>query len=360
MSIIPSLSLRDFTHGSPATRLAFLLDLERALREIGFVRFRDHGIAQELLEQYYNLLKIFFVEWPETERMIFEQHWNGRQRGYGPLGCEHAAGTNEFTEFDLKCFFSTGVALRPGHPRFDEIPVNVYPNIPNFRRITDMVYEELLRIKRQIFSAISVILGMPPDYLVQISESGDNMLRGLYYPGTKNLPALARERARVIREQCEKGNIPIPEAQMEMVRQLENGTVPPGVTRSGRHTDIDMGTILPRASAKGLVAVTRSGAEVPVSGDYQEVLFQTGDTLEDMSGGYLLSAVHRVDMPTESPEEDRINGVMFCHADRGYWVDVLESMREHATKSVNPATERRKLILRLHEIGHTGIPMPER
>ncbi len=292
--------------------------------------------------------------------MVYEQRNNGRQRGYGPLGCEHAAGTNAFTEFDTKCFLSTGVALEPNHTRFAEIAVNTYPEIPTFRRVNDEVYQNIMRVMNIIFAAVSEILGMGPEWLPNICKSGDCMQRGLYYPGTRNLPNLARQRAAVLKGQWKVDNLEITPEMEHLLKMLEDGVVPQGTMRSHRHTDIDVGTILPRASAKGLFAIARSSEHVAISGDDNEVMYQNGDTTEDFSGGYLLSAQHYVKNPLEMPEEDRINAVLFGHADRGTWVDIVPTMRRCATKSVTPATERRKLILRLHEIGHTSIPLPER
>lgn len=359
MLTVPSLSLRAYTEGSPATRIRFLLELEEALRVIGFVRFSDHGIPPKLLKEFYELLRVFFVDWSEEMRMRYEQRGNGRQRGYGPLGCEHAKGTNEFSAFDKKLFLSTGVALLPDHPRFKEIAVNTYPEIPNFRRFNDEVYRNIMRVANIIFGAVSEILGMGPTWLRDICKSGDCMQRGLYYPGTKNLPALARARGFVLEQQWRDDKVDVTPEMTELLRMLKDGVVPKDVRRSHKHTDIDVGTILPRASAKGLVAVTRSGEEVEITGDENEVLYQNGDTTEDFSGGYLLSAEHYVKDP-DDPEIDRINGVCFLHADRETWIDIVPPMRGVATKSVTLGTERWKLITRLHEIGHTGIPMPER
>lgn len=360
MVTVPSLSLRDYTEGSPATRIRFLLDLEDALRVIGFVRFRDHGIPPRLLKEFYELLRVFFVDWSEEMRMRFEQRGNGRQRGYGPLLCEHAKGTNQHTQPDGKCFFSTGVVLTRDHPRYTEIPPNIYPEIPNFRRINDTVYRNLMRVANVIFRAVSEILGMGPDWLPNICKSGDCMNRGLYYPGTRTMPSLARARAAVLETQWRDDKIDVTEEMKELLHMLKEGEVPQGTQRSHKHTDIDVGTILPRASAKGLVAITRTGEHVAISGSDDEVMYQNGDTTEDFSGGYLLSAEHYVKNPDVDPEEDRINDVVFLHADRDEQIDIVPTMLEHATKSVNPMTERKKLITRLHEIGHVDIPMPER
>ena len=348
-----SLSLDDYTRGLPKARFRFLSRMEEGLYEVGFLRYRDHGIDNELLARYYEMLRIFFVEWTEKQRMQMEQAFNGRQRGYGPFACEHAAGTDEFTGFDRKTFFSLGTALDPSHPRFDEIAVNIYPDIPGFRRVADEVYEQISRARKIIFAAKSEILGMGPDWLPRVCESGDNMFRALYYPGPEQLPKVCRDRAEFLRQEKPPEDEERRAKFEALVAALEKGELPPDSSGSGAHTDIDVGTILPRASAKGLWAETRSGTKIAVHGDGTEILYQTGDTTEDMSGGYLRSAVHGVDN-----DDERISAVCFGHADRAHWVDIVPPMRAHATKSVTPATERRKLILRLHEIGHTGLPLP--
>jgi hypothetical protein len=211
-----------------------------------------------------------------------------------------------------------------------------------------------MRVMNIIFAAVSEILGMGPEWLPNICKSGDCMQRGLYYPGARNLPNLARQRAAVLKGQWKVDNLEITPEMQHVLNTLEEGVVPQGTMRSHRHTDIDVGTILPRASAKGLFAIARSGEHVAISGDDNEVMYQNGDTTEDFSGGYLLSAQHYVKNPLEMPEEDRINAVLFGHADRGTWVDIVPTMRRCATKSVTPATERRKLILRLQNARHSS------
>ncbi len=353
MDDVLSLSLDDYVRGLPKARLRFLLGMEEGLYEVGFLRYRDHGIENDLLTAFYKMLRVFFVEWSEQQRMLMEQIDNGRQRGYGPFGCEHAAGTDEFTGFDRKMFYSLGIALEPGHPRFDEIAVNVYPDIPGFRRVADAVYAQISRARKIIFAAKSEILGMGPEWLPRVCESGDNMFRGLYYPGPEQLPKVCRDRAEFLKKEKPPEDAERRTKFEALLAALEKGELPPDSSGSGAHTDICVGTILPRASAKGLWAQTRSGAKIAVHGDGTEILYQNGDTTEDMSGGHLRSAVHGVEN-----DDERISGVCFGHADRAHWVDVVPPMREHASKSVTAATERRKLILRLHEIGHTGLPLP--
>lgn len=356
---VPSLSLLDYTEGSPRTRIHFLMELEDALHEIGFVRFRDHGIPPQLLQEFYELLRVFFVDWSEEKRMELEQRDNGYRRGYGPLGCERTKGTNELSGFDKKCFLSTGVALSPDHPHFKEIPVNIYPDIPNFRRINDEVYRTIMRAAQIIFRAVSEILNMGPDWLPRICANGDCMQRGLYYPGTKSLPNLARVRAAVLNRQWRSEQTDITPKLSALLSTLKKGEAPKGSLHSRKCTDIGVGVILPRANATGLVAISRSGDKVKITGDESEVLYQNGDTIEDLSGGYLRSAEHYVGEHGD-PEADRIGSACFLRANGDTWIDIVEPMHRHASKSVTPATELRKFIMRLHEMGHTTIPMPNR
>jgi isopenicillin N synthase-like dioxygenase len=102
------------------------------------------------------------------------------------------------------------------------------------------------------------------------------------------------------------------------------GTEEPGAVRAAAHGDINLLTILPAASEPGLQVLGKDGTWHDVPCDFGLLIVNIGDMLEEASGHYYPSTVHRVLNPEgEGRFKSRISLPLFLHPQR----DVVLSER---------------------------------
>jgi isopenicillin N synthase-like dioxygenase len=90
-----------------------------------------------------------------------------------------------------------------------------------------------------------------------------------------------------------------------------------GAVRAAAHGDINLLTILPAATEPGLQVLGKDNAWHDVPCDFGLLIVNIGDMLEEASGKYYPSTVHRVLNPTgESAKKSRISLPLFLHPRR--------------------------------------------
>ena len=95
------------------------------------------------------------------------------------------------------------------------------------------------------------------------------------------------------------------------------GQEPPGAVRAAAHGDINLLTVLPAATEPGLQVQGQDGAWQDVPCDFGLLIVNIGDMLEEASGHYYPSTVHRVLNPTgEAARKSRISLPLFLHPRR--------------------------------------------
>ena len=82
------------------------------------------------------------------------------------------------------------------------------------------------------------------------------------------------------------------------------GSEPEGAVRAAAHEDINLLTLLPVSSEPGLQVYTRDNAWADVPGTPGDIIVNSGDMLQEASGGRLPSTSHRVVNPS-SPDGNR-------------------------------------------------------
>jgi isopenicillin N synthase-like dioxygenase len=87
--------------------------------------------------------------------------------------------------------------------------------------------------------------------------------------------------------------------------------------RAAAHGDINLLTMLPAATEPGLQVLGQDGAWHDVPCDFGLLIVNIGDMLEEASGHYYPSTVHRVLNPTgEAASKSRISLPLFLHPRR--------------------------------------------
>lgn len=233
-----------------------------SLRDTGFAVLTHHPIAQALVEQIYAEWSAFFDS-PARHGYAFEA---ATQDGYvSPALSETAKGR---TQKDLKEFFHL-------YPQ-GRYPAEVSDAARRYRAQAEALAAELLAwVDAALPDDVRARLSMPLPQMIEASQQ--NLLRVLRYP-------------------------PL------------TGDEPEGAVRAAAHEDINLLTVLPAASEPGLQVLGLDGAWREVPCDFGMLVINTGDMLQEATGGWLPSTTHRVVNPSGPARlKPRVSLPLFLH-----------------------------------------------
>ena len=135
---IPVVDLSEFSNHSADSKIGIVKKLGKAYQEVGFVAVRNHGIPNEVINQFYSCLKAFF-SLPLNIKLQYEIAGLAGQRGYTSFGKEHAKGSNNP---DLKEFFRYGQNVEDDDPVKSEYHENVKVNeVEGFNEVLYQAYK---------------------------------------------------------------------------------------------------------------------------------------------------------------------------------------------------------------------------
>lgn len=270
---IPLVSLSDFTSGDSAQREAFVQDLIKAFREIGFVGVIKHGIDPDLIRKFYEVSESFYALPAEVKRK-YEIAGLAGQRGYTSFGKEHA---KQSEVPDLKEFFQFGQTVPEGEQASEDYPDNVaVAEQPDFLPTAVQLYRAFEKAGRQLLRAIALGLNLQEDYFEEHVHLGNSILRSIFYPPITHEPASA--------------------------------------IRAEQHEDINLITLLVGASAGGLEVLDNEGEWLAVVPEKDEIVINVGDMLQRLTNNYLKSTTHRVvNPPREEWHKPRLSIPFFLH-----------------------------------------------
>ena len=308
---IPSIDLAEFRSGDPARKDKFIQELGKAYEEVGFVAVKNHGIADELIEDLYKYVQQFF-SLPLDQKKRYEIAGFAGQRGYTSFGKEHAKGSESP---DLKEFFQYG-QTPTGKYKEEPYPDNVaVGEIKGFNETFFAAFRAFETSGGSLLQAIALYLGLDEYYFDEHIHDGNSILRAIHYP-------------------------PI--------------TVEPqSAIRSEQHEDINLITLLVGASADGLQILTKQGNWVAVTSLPEQIVVNVGDMLQRLTNNKLCSTTHRVVNPARDLwHTSRFSIPFFLHPKGTMNLKCLESCidRDHP-KAYEDATAGEYLDERLREIG---------
>lgn len=269
---IPVLDLQDFIRGSASQRTDFVQTLGRALEEIGFFAIANHGVDSGLIEKAYSLSRGFFDLPVDTKRKYEIEGMKG-QRGYTSFGKEHA---KDSKAPDLKEFWHVGPQVSEAHPMYKEYPQNVWvQELADFKPTLLQLYQQLEECSMRLLEACSLFIDRPQNFLRQLAEDGNSILRIIHYP-------------------------PVPE------------DAHPASIRAAAHEDINLITLLCESTAGGLELLQRDGSWLPVHSLQGQIIVDSGDMIQNLTNGLFKSTTHRVVNPDDSRER-RFSMPFFVH-----------------------------------------------
>ncbi|MBA2664086.1 MAG: isopenicillin N synthase family oxygenase [Bradymonadaceae bacterium] len=308
---IPVVDLCEYTQGDPAARAAFVQKIGDSLKGCGFVAIEGHGVDTELLYENYDLFKAFFALETETKRR-YEDTAGGRQRGYTSFGVEHA---KDSKKADLKEFWHVGRELATDHPIYGRIPANVWPEeVSALREKALALYDAMEASAIVMLKAISLYLGKDENFLPDMIQDGNSIIRIIHYP-------------------------------------VCDGFDEPGVMRAAAHEDINLITLLPEATHSGLELLEKDGTWLAIPSLKGQMIVDSGDMLARITNNVLPSTTHRVVNP-QGEVTDRYSMPFFVHPHPDQVLEVLESCLAPGEEPKSaPITAEEFLFERLREIG---------
>jgi isopenicillin N synthase-like dioxygenase len=250
---IPVVHLPDYFN--EATREQFLQSVEKAAVEVGFFALTGTDVDVELLDEAYDQVAKFFAQDIDAKMALFAKDG---LRGYVPG--ESAKGE---ARVDCKEFYHIG----------REVSNNVLPNVwPETPARFESSLKNLVVALDECKDTIAEIFGTIVHHdIKELTQKGNCLFRAIHYP--KNPP---------------KNSI-----------------------WAGAHTDINLFTILPRSTARGLQVMNKAGEWRDVIIPDGAFVINCGDMLENLTNGYFTSSFHRVVDPGLGQE--RYSIVFFVH-----------------------------------------------
>ena len=243
--MIPKISLKNLINNDELTLIA----LSEALTNHGFFVITDHQIPHSLFNQAYEFSEKFF-NLPIKNKQSYSFREFAGARGYTPFGKETALGE---TVPDLKEFWHHGPII---DKTFDNrIMKNIHVNeIKDFNEVFDELFAEMNTLGSKLLSSISLTLDLPINFFDESTKKGNSLLRLIHYPPSNN---------------------------QNMFRARE-------------HADINLITLLIGANEPGLEVKDKSGAWIPVSSSYEDIVCNIGDMMQLITDNRLKSTPHRV------------------------------------------------------------------
>ena len=257
-SELPAISLADWraTANDPSERERFARSLTSVCHSTGFFLLVDHGVDATLLERVFALSRDCF-ELPLAQREAMHKKHSRHFRGWESEGSEYTNGRPDIREqIDLWS------EHRPRDP--DVVPhylrllgPNQWPGehqVPGFKAALEQWFLELGAVADELMQAISIGLGLRPDYF----ES-----------------AFGQER-------------------MSLTKLIRYPKTPAGQFGVNAHHDAGFLTLLSPGTTAGLQIERADGSWLDVPVVANALVVNLGEIIQAMTGNYLIATPHRV------------------------------------------------------------------
>jgi len=251
--------------------------LTPSLIDTGFAVLKNHPIAPEFIEAIYNQWQNFF----ESDKKFNYDHDKTNLDGYFPFRSENAAG---YDKKNLSEFFNV-------YP-WGQYPTEVSKQAMELHtKLMQLAGTLLTWAEKHITETIKQQLSMPLDQM--IVDGHRNLMRIIYYPAL-------------------------------------DGKEEPGSVRSYEHEDINLITLLPAATSKGLQVKDSQGQwfDVPVMPG--NIIVNVGDMLQLCTNQYYKSTTHRVINPEgELAEQSRMSIPLFVHPQDDVMLSATKNAKQY-------------------------------
>jgi len=309
---IPVVDLSKYVNGNEDDKAEFVSEIGTAFEDVGFVSVKHHGVSQDLIDNYYALVKAFF-ELPTETKRSYEKPELAGQRGYTSFGKETAKG---YDAPDLKEFWQLGQTVEGNDPVKAIYPENIFvAEVEDFTQKGVELYKAFEQSGKYLLSAIAIHLGLEEHYFDEHIFNGNTILRAIHYPPITHEPKSA--------------------------------------IRAEQHEDINLITLLVGASAEGLQLLNRQEEWLNITAPEGCIVVNVGDMLQRLTNNKLKSTTHRVvNPPREKWNTSRYSIPFFLHPRSEMRLDCLDScVDDFAPLAFAPISAGEYLDERLIEIG---------
>jgi len=299
---IPVIDMNDYY--SKTSHTIFIEKLANALKTVGFVAVINSRVDKTIMDNAYAAAKNFYAQPLDTKLRYNNPKLNG-QRGYVPGETAKGQAKKDYKEFyHIARDYPAKVNKKFGYP------ANIWPTEDNFKPAMQQLIVELDRYVEDIEAAIAESIGEKSDFFSKMTRNGTYLLRSIHYPA--NPPANS--------------------------------------IWAAAHTDIDLFTILPRATAEGLQVLNSKGEWIDVVVPDNAFIINAGDMLQNITNGVYKSALHRVVSTAKNTE--RYSMVAFIHPRPTDHMDPLPKfIAQVGSRKFANATQSELLSERLIDLG---------
>ena len=251
---IPTFSLAEWRSATDEQEVAD--QLLTMCHGVGFLYLTDHGVPQEFVDRYFELLTDFF-ELPEATKALIDKRRSPHFRGWERVGAELTGNHVDYREqLDVSTEFSPyPLDIEPSYLHLDG-PNQWLPErtLPGFRAVIQEFFDRLGDVAWELMEVMSIGLGLPRDRLRHIfGERPLSFAKLISYPRT-----------------------------------------PSGEAGVNAHHDAGFLTLLLQHEVGGLQALAPDGEWIDVSPPPDAIIVNIGEMLQAMTGNYFVACTHRV------------------------------------------------------------------
>jgi isopenicillin N synthase-like dioxygenase len=299
---IPVIDMNDYY--SKTKQQDFINDLSAAMKTVGFVAVINSRVDKNVLDNAYQQAKEFYKQPLKNKIVCHDAALNG-QRGY--VQSEVAQGQSKK---DYKEFYHIARDYSPEVLKEFSYAPNIWPDDYEFKTVMQQLITELDQYTQVIGTTLALSIGAEPDFFNKMTAQGDFLLRIIHYPANP----------------------------------------PTDSVWASAHTDIDLFTILPRATAEGLQILNENNQWIDVVVPENAFIINAGDMLQNITNGVYKSAKHRV--VSKNKNVERYSMVAFVHSRPNDSMGPLpEFIKQVGIKRFASAISRELLFERLIELG---------
>lgn len=196
---IPSIDLLAFLAGTPKEQKAIAVQVDSICRSVGFLTIKNHGIANEIVDQAWAAIRAFF-DLPLEEKLKSKSSDPTCPRGYFPIAAEALARSlGVETPPDVKESFGIGpLHAPPDEVNLDDLEFhygdNLWPASPTELRVALITYFSAMQLLgSQVLRLFAAALELPHDFFERFHNHPMCALRCINYPAT-NEPLLPRQK----------------------------------------------------------------------------------------------------------------------------------------------------------------------
>ena len=252
---IPVIDVAHPATGGPPPR-ALAEELTAACHQVGFVLVVNHGVDDDLHSAVFEMMRRFF-SLPEQSKRLIDKQASRHFRGWEPVGTEYTNNRPDIRE-QIDCWSEWPARSRDVQPDYLRL---LGPNqwlspdvLADHEALSNRWSAALGGVAARLLEALWSGLGLPPDHLRRfIGDEPMSLTKFIHYPAT-----------------------------------------PPGAAGVNAHHDTGFLTILSTGGTPGLQVQNPAGQWIDVPRVPGSLVVNLGESLQAMTGNYLVATPHRV------------------------------------------------------------------